>query len=568
MFETGIVGNNFSQKTYPIQKNNSIQNSRYSYQKIFSTGDRFSSNEKAISYNNSFISFGRKVVLAILDGWGNGKENDPGNTLDLVKPETFNEIMATCPNTNLYAHGEHVGLPEGQMGNSEVGHTHIGGGRVVSQDLTRIDKSIKDGDFFENAELLKAMQHAKENNSALHLMGLVSTGGVHSSLNHLLSIIDMAKQQGVEKVYVHAFLDGRDTPPQSAVGFVNKVEEKLKENGYPPVASVMGRIYAMDRDKDWSKIETAYNCLLSGTGSKADSAIEGIEQSYKNKINDEFVEPTVIGDKNSRIKDKDSVIFFNFRADRAREITDAMTKSNKDFSGFERKTVPQNLNYTCMTSYFEKTDLPVAFKPQSAENFLSEVLSKSGKKQFKVAETQKFDHITNFFNNGRKTPFPGEIQQLIKSDEGITFDEKPEMKAKEITEEVKNALRSNDYEFVLVNYANPDMVGHTGKIDAAKKAVTTVDNCLKDLVKTAKEEDATIILTADHGNIEQMIDHTTNEPHTAHTTNMVPLAIINAKDPDIKLKKSGSLVDVAPTVLDLMEIKKPEEMTGESLIVK
>jgi len=565
MFETGIIGNNFSQKNYSTQKNNFPQNN-YSYQRTFSAGDRFSSNEKAVNYNNSFISFGRKVVLAILDGWGDGKEKDPGNTLDLVKPETFNEIIETCPNTKLYAHGKYVGLPKDQMGNSEVGHTHIGGGRVISQDLTRINQSIEDGEFFENPELLKAMEHAKNNNSALHLMGLVSPGGVHSSTKHLLALIDMAKQQGVEKVYVHAFLDGRDTPPKSAIEFVKEVENKLEETQYPPVASVMGRVYAMDRDNDWKQIEKAYDCLLSDSEDTVESAVKGIEQSYKNNITDEFVEPFAVGDKDSRIKNNDSVVFFNFRADRARQITKSLT--DKDFSDFNRKVVPKNLHYVCMSRYNENSTLPVAFEPSRSDNFLSDYLSKEGKKQFKVAETQKFDHITNFFSNGRKKPFPGEEQKLIQSDDASQFANKPEMKAKEITEEVKQALRSNEYDFILLNYANPDMVGHTGNIDAAKKAVTTVDDCLKDLVKTAKEEDATIVLTADHGNIEQMIDPVTHEPHTAHTTNMVPLAIINAEDSNIKLKDSGSLIDVAPTILELMDMDKPEEMTGKSLIIK
>jgi 2,3-bisphosphoglycerate-independent phosphoglycerate mutase len=334
MFENRITEGKFPPKTYLQQNNNNSYPYNYSYRRNFSTGDRFFSSQKA--YNNPFISFGRKLVLVIADGWGLGKKDDQGNAIEQANPKTVNEILATCPNTKLTAHGLDVGLPEGQMGNSEVGHNHIGGGRIIYQDLTRINLAIKDGSFSQNREFLKAMEYAKKNDSALHLMGLVSPGGIHSTTNHLLELIDMANKQGVKRVYVHAFLDGRDTDPQSAIKYVKEVENKLQEEGYPPIASISGRFYAMDRDNRWDRVEKAYDCLVSGEGNRADSAVKGIEQSYNAGDTDEFVLPTVIGDKDSRIKDKDSVIFFNFRADRAKEITSALT-SGEDFSAFERK---------------------------------------------------------------------------------------------------------------------------------------------------------------------------------------------------------------------------------------
>ncbi|MDD3012792.1 MAG: 2,3-bisphosphoglycerate-independent phosphoglycerate mutase [Candidatus Gastranaerophilales bacterium] len=515
------------------------------------------------NFSTPSISFGRKVVLAILDGWGNREENN-GNAIKLANPVNFNKIMTTCPTSELDAHGEHVGLPEGQLGNSEAGHSCIGGGRVVLQDITRINKSIENGDFFKNPALLKAMQNAKDNNSALHLMGLVSTNGAHSSLDHLYALINMAKQQGIKNVYVHAFLDGRDTAYQSGIEFIKKVDNKLSETGYPPVASVMGAFYAMDRDNNWSRVKEAYDCLISGTKNETDSAVKSIEKSYEAGISDEFILPTVTGDENSRIKDNDSIICFNYRADRAREITNAFTKQS--ISGFNREEIPKNLCYVCMTEYDEKNTLPVAFPPLESKNYLSEVLSKAGKKQHKVAETEKYAHVTFFLNGSREKPFLKETRTLVPSIKIQSYDKNPEMRAEEVTQKTIKALKNNDV--VIVNYANSDMVGHTGNLEATKKAVNTVDNCLKKLVKAAKEEDATIVLTADHGNAECMIDPVTGNPFTTHTKNKVPFAVINAEDPDLQLKKTGSLIDIAPTVLDLLDIKKPEEMTGQSLILK
>jgi len=557
MFGSGIITNYSPQRYYFPQKDTSSA-------KPYSPQRRSFYNEKTA--NSNIISFGRKLVLAIMDGWGNGKKNDPGNAIEQANPKTFNEIIATCPNTNLDAHGKSVGLPEGQLGNSEAGHSNIGGGRIVLQDITRINKSIDNKDFLNNPALQEAMQNAIDNNSSLHLIGLVSTNGAHSSLNHLYALIDMAKQKGINKVYVHAFLDGRDTRYQSGIEFVNQVENKLRKEELPPVASVIGAVYAMDRDNNWDRIEKAYDCLVSGVKNGTDSAAKNIKESYDAGKSDEFILPTVIGDAGSRIHDKDSIICFNYRADRAREITDALTKSNEDFLGFNRKTIPQYLCYVCMTQYNEKNTLPVAFPPLESKNFLSEVISKAGKKQHKVAETEKYAHVTFFLNGGIEQAYKEETRTLVPSIKVKSYENNPGMRAEEVTQETIKALKDNDV--VVVNYANTDMVGHTGKLQPTIQAVNVVDNCLKKLVKAAKDEDATIVLTADHGNAECMIDPETGNPFTTHTDNPVPFAIINAKNQNLKLKESGSLIDIAPTVLDLLDIPKPEEMIGQSLILK
>ena len=505
----------------------------------------------------------KRVLLCIMDGWGINTDGSKDAT-KVANTPNIDRFYKEEKNIQIYADGEHVGLPHGQMGNSEVGHLNIGAGRVVYQDLTRINKSIKDGDFFTNEKFLNAVKHVKENNSALHMFGLVSTGGVHSSLEHILALIEFAGRQGLKKVYLHAFLDGRDTPPKSAVEFLQVIEDKLKEQGLPPVASVSGRYYAMDRDNRWDRVEKAYNMLILGEGNKADSAIDAVKASYENGITDEFVVPTVINVPNSRIEDNDSVIFFNFRPDRAREISKAIMFP--DFDGFQRKAVRKNIYYVTFKQYDVTFPFPVAFEPQPLVNLLGEVLDKNGIKQFRTAETEKYAHVTFFFNGGIDEPNKLETRVLINSPKVATYDLQPEMSAPAVCNEVLKALDNQEYGFILVNFANPDMVGHTGVMEAAIKACETVDECVGKIVAKAKEDGVAVILTADHGNAECMEDKVTHAPYTAHTTNPVPLFVIN--DGDVKLKQTGALCDIAPTVLDIMGIAKPVEMTGESLIEK
>ena len=502
-----------------------------------------------------------KVVLAIMDGWGISEHHEHNAIYESGSPN-FNQIVKKYPNITIYADGEHVGLPDGQMGNSEVGHLNLGAGRVVYQELTRINKSIREGEFFENENLLKAVEYAKKNNSSLHFMGLVSEGGVHSAMGHLFALIDLAKKHNLEKVYVHAFLDGRDTPPQSAVTYLKEVEAKLAQAGLPKIATVSGRYYAMDRDNRWDRVEKAYNCLLLGEGEKSDDAVKAVEASYADSKNDEFVLPTVIGDSNSRINDNDAVVFFNFRPDRAREISKAIALP--DFDGFERKKVAKDLFYVCFTQYDETFGLPIAFPPSKLTNILGEVLDNNGVAQLRTAETEKYAHVTFFFNGGVEKPFSTETRVLVNSPSVATYDLQPEMNAYEVRDKVLEALDSDKYGFILVNFANPDMVGHTGVEAAAIKAVQTVDECIGEIVKKVEEKGYTMLLTADHGNAECMATDE-GKPFTAHTNNKVPLVLINADDK--KLKEDGALSDVAPTVLELMGIEQPKEMTGHSLIL-
>ncbi len=504
----------------------------------------------------------KRVLLCIMDGWGISGSSVKDAT-KIANTPNIDGFYKQEKNIRIYADGEHVGLPDGQMGNSEVGHLNIGAGRIVYQDLTRINKSIKDGSFFTNDKFLKAAEHIKKNNSSLHLFGLVSTGGVHSSLDHILALIEFAERQKLKKVYLHAFLDGRDTPPKSAIEFLMPVEEKLKQSNLPPVASVTGRYYAMDRDNRWDRVEKAYNMLLLGEGNKADSAIEAVKASYEKGITDEFVEPAVINIPNSRIQDNDAVIFFNFRPDRAREISKAINFT--DFNFFKRKAVRKNIYYVTFKQYDASFPFPCAFEPQKLVNLLGEVLDKNGIKQFRTAETEKYAHITFFFNGGIDKPNKLETRVLINSPKVATYDLQPEMSAYAVCDEVLKAIDNKDYGFILVNFANPDMVGHTGVLDAAVKACETVDTCVGKIVAKAKENNVAVILTADHGNAECMEDAHTHAPYTAHTTNQVPFFVMNAGD--IELKKTGSLCDIAPTVLNILNIQKPDEMDGNSLIV-
>ena len=504
----------------------------------------------------------KTVLLTILDGWGCGGAC-PENAIASANLPTYNSLLKDYPNTKIFADGEHVGLPDGQMGNSEVGHLNLGAGRVVYQELTRINKSIREGKFFENQEFLKAIEHAKKNNSSLHFMGLVSPGGVHSSMEHLYALVDLAKKHDLKDVYVHAFLDGRDTPPRSALGFLSEAEEKLKSVNFPSIATVIGRYYAMDRDQRWDRIEKAYNCLLFGEGKCAKTSEEAVKNAYNEDINDEFVLPTVIGDEESRLKDNDAIIFFNFRPDRARQLT--RTINDPNFDGFSRKKVLQNTFYLCMTQYDETFNLPIAFPPHSMKEILGEILDEHGVKQFRTAETEKYAHVTFFFNGGIEKAFPTETRALVSSPKVATYDLKPEMSAFEVADNVVEAVKSKKYGFILVNFANPDMVGHTGMFDAAVKAVEAIDKCLQKIVDAVKETDTTMLLTADHGNAECMEDPKTHKPFTAHTNNEVPFILINY-DKKVSLRESGALCDVAPTVLEIMDIQKPSEMTGNSLI--
>ena len=508
-----------------------------------------------------------RVLLCIMDGWGISNGSEKYDATKLAQPVNVPRLIKEEVSTRIHADGMHVGLPEGQMGNSEVGHLNLGAGRIVYQDLSKINKAIKDGDFFTNEKFLEAIAHAKKNNSALHIYGLVSTGGVHSSLDHLLALIQLASKEGLTKVYVHAFLDGRDTPPASACEYLEVVEKELAKFNLPPVASVIGRYYIMDRDNRWDRVEKGYNCLLLGEGEKAASACEAVKASYDKGETDEFVLPTAIGGEEgvnaSRIHDNDAIIFFNYRPDRAREITKAINFS--DFDGFERKKVLKNIYYCTMTSYEATFTFPVAFPKIQLTNILGDVLEANGVNQFRTAETEKYAHVTFFFNGGIDEPRPHETRVLVASPQVATYDMQPEMSAPEVCEKVLGAIENKDYGFILVNFANPDMVGHTGDIPAATKACKVVDECVGKIADKCKEYGITMLLTADHGNAETMVDEETNKPQTAHTTNEVPFVVINGPE-GLELKEDGALCNVAPTVLQLMGIDQPKEMDCESLI--
>ena len=505
-----------------------------------------------------------RVLLCIMDGWGiSGNSNSNYDATKMCNAVNVPNLIKNEPSALIHADGEFVGLPAGQMGNSEVGHLNLGAGRIVYQDLSKINNAIKDGSFFKNEKFLEAINHAKNNNSSLHIYGLVSTGGVHSSLDHVLALIKLASQEGLSKVYVHAFLDGRDTPPSSACEYLQIVEDELKKYNLPKIASVVGRYYIMDRDNRWDRVEKGYNCLLFGEGNKADSAVEGVKKSYAEGITDEFVLPIVVGGEESRIQDNDAIIFFNYRPDRAREITKAI--NFKDFDGFNRKKVLNNIYYCTMTSYDASFDFPVAFPKTKPVNILGDVLEANGINQFRTAETEKYAHVTFFFNGGIDEPQPHETRKLVASPKVPTYDMQPEMSAPEVCDNVLSAIENKDYGFILVNFANPDMVGHTGVLEAAEKACKTVDECVGKIAEKCKEYGVTMVLTADHGNAEVMFNDETGKPHTAHTTNMVPFVIINAPY-EVELQKDGALCDVAPTILQLMNIKQPAEMTGKSML--
>ncbi len=505
------------------------------------------------------------TMLMILDGFGEN-ENDKANAVKLANTPNIDKLMKTCPTTEVYTSGLNVGLPDGQMGNSEVGHTNIGAGRIVYQELTRITKSIEDGDFFSNPELTKAIENCKRYNSKLHVMGLLSDGGVHSHIRHLYAILELAKRKDFEDVYVHCFMDGRDTPPASGETYIAELEEKMKEKGVGKIATISGRFYAMDRDKRWQRVEKAYQALVNGVGEKATSSISAIESSYQKEVFDEFIEPTVIMNGENlvaTIGEHDSVIFFNFRPDRAREIT--RTLVDNEFNEFETKK-DLDLYYVCMTSYDETMpNVQIAFRKEELKNTFGEYISSKGLTQLRIAETEKYAHVTFFFNGGEEKQYKGEERILVPSPKVETYDLKPEMSAYEVTEKVLEAIQSQTYDSIILNYANPDMVGHTGSLEAAIKAIETVDECVGKVVEAVERQNGVLLITADHGNAEQMVDYKTGEPHTAHTTNPVPLMLIGMENAKLK---QGKLADLAPTMLDIMGLEKPEEMTGESLIIK
>lgn len=508
----------------------------------------------------------KPVVLCIMDGFGHNP-SDYGNAIAAANKVNLDRIMAENPYTYIGASGMDVGLPEGQMGNSEVGHTNIGAGRIVYQELTRITKSIQDGDFFENEALRAAVQNAIDNNTALHLMGLMSDGGVHSHNTHVWALVELAKRMGLDRVYLHCIMDGRDVPPTSGKDYVAEAIEKLNEIGVGKVATVVGRYYAMDRDNNWDRVKKAYDALVFGKGIQTDDPVKAIEESYERiddegkNITDEFIEPTVCLKNEGRIGENDSVVFFNFRPDRAREIT--RTFVDDDFKGFERDRF--NVTYVCMTQYdATMPNVLVAFKPEVLTNTLGEYLAKNHMTQLRIAETEKYAHVTFFFNGGVEAVNEGEDRILIPSPKVATYDLKPEMSAYEVSEKLNEAVLSGKYNVIIVNFANCDMVGHTGIFDAAVAAVEAVDKCVGSLYDAVKQAGGCLFITADHGNADQMKD-SDGSPFTAHTTNPVPFIAVNCGD-SVQLRDGGRLCDIAPTMLKMLDLPQPEEMTGVSLI--
>lgn len=495
----------------------------------------------------------------ILDGFGIAPVE--GNAIAAANKPNLDKIFAENPHTQIGASGMDVGLPDGQMGNSEVGHTNIGAGRIVYQELTRITKSAQDGDMDKNEALLKAMNNAKDNGKALHLMGLLSDGGVHSHNTHLYALLEMAKRVGVEKVFVHCFMDGRDVPPSSGKDYVKELMDKLEEIGVGKIATVMGRYYAMDRDNRWERVEKAYAAMVYGEGEQAECPLCAMQNSYDKEVTDEFVVPTVVKGAEP-ISQGDSVIFYNFRPDRAREIT--RTLVDPDFTGFERKKGFFPLTYVCMTQYdATMPNVEVAYKPESLVNTFGEYISNKGLTQLRIAETEKYAHVTFFFNGGVEKQYPGEDRILVKSPAVATYDLQPEMSAYEVTDKMVEAVKSGKYDALILNYANCDMVGHTGVFEAAVKAVEAVDTCVGRVVEAVKEMGGCVLLTADHGNADKMVDDD-GTPFTAHTTNPVPFCVINHP---CQLREGGRLADIAPTMLKVLGLEQPAEMTGESIIL-
>ena len=503
----------------------------------------------------------KPVMLMILDGWGVAPASDV-NAATLAQTPNLDRYFAEFPNTTLEASGMEVGLPEGQIGNSEVGHLNIGAGRIIYQSLTRITKAIKDGDFFANEVLCACMDKTKNAGKALHLMGLLSDGGVHSNINHLIALLEMAKARGLEKVYVHAFLDGRDVPPKSAVGFIKQLQDAIAGMDFGKIATVMGRYYAMDRDNRWDRLEKAYKTLVFGEGKLVADPVQGVEASYEAGVTDEFVEPMVVEGVDAKITSGDGLIFFNFRPDRARQITRAL--NDAEFPHFERPASALPVNFVCMTQYDATIDAPVAYPPEEYNDTLGEVLAKEGKHQLRIAETEKYAHVTFFFNGGVEEPNLNEERVLINSPKVATYNLQPEMSAYDVTNALLAELDKDKFDVVVLNYANPDMVGHTGVLPAAIKAMEAVDECVGKVVDKVLSLGGSVCITADHGNLEKMAE-ADGTPHTAHTTNVVPFILVSNEEHKLH---SGVLADIAPTMLELLNIEKPAVMTGSSLIEK
>jgi 2,3-bisphosphoglycerate-independent phosphoglycerate mutase len=528
----------------------------------------------------------KPLVLIILDGWGYRAETN-ANAIALARKPTYDRLLREYPNTLIHTSGRYVGLPDGQMGNSEVGHLNIGAGRIVYMDSTRIELMIQNGEFFSNPVLLSAMKNARSGGRKLHLFGLLSDGGVHSHQTHLYALLKMAKQNGVDRVFVHAFMDGRDTLPTNGAGYVQQLQQKMREYSTGKIATVSGRYYAMDRDRRWERISKAFNVMVYGDGEagKYVDPVEGVKESYNRGVTDEFIAPFVCadnrGEPRATIRDQDSCICFNFRADRVRQITRALTRNSglnpqggKDLPGADdldasipRDRAPRNLHYVCMTQYDKKFTLPVVIPPESLNNILANVMANMNMRNLRVAETEKYAHVTYFFNGGVEQPFPGEDRVLIPSPKVATYDLKPEMSAAGIAQAVVKAVEGGVFDVIIVNFANADMVGHSGRIEPTMKAVETVDACLGEIERAVRAKGGSMLITADHGNAEMMIDPATGGPHTAHTTNPVPFIVVGENSSQFTLKSDGSLRDIAPTVLGMLGLPEPKEMTGHDLRV-
>ena len=528
----------------------------------------------------------KPLVLIILDGWGYSPKAE-ANAIALARKPTYDRLLREYPNTLIHTSGPFVGLPEGQMGNSEVGHLNIGAGRIVHMDITRIDLMIQNGEFFSEPTLVGAMKHARTGGRALHLFGLVSDGGVHSQQEHLYALLKMAKQQGVERVFVHAFMDGRDTLPTNGAGYLEKLQQKMREYNSGKIATVNGRYYAMDRDRRWERIAKAFNAMVfaDGEGGRSSDPVQGMKESYNKGVTDEFVIPFVCTDSRGEpiatIREEDSCICFNFRADRVRQITRALARNSglnaqegKDLPGAEdldqtilRERAPKKLHYVCMTQYDKNFALPVVIPPESMANILANVMGQAKLRNLRVAETEKYAHVTYFFNGGVEQPFPGEDRVLVPSPKVATYDLKPEMSAAGIAQAVVKAVDEGTFDVMIVNFANADMVGHSGKIEPTVKAVETVDACLGEIEKAVRARGGAMLITADHGNAEMMIDPATGGPHTAHTTNPVPFIVISENARQFTLRPNGSLRDISPTILAMLELAEPREMTGQDLRV-
>jgi 2,3-bisphosphoglycerate-independent phosphoglycerate mutase len=529
----------------------------------------------------------KPLVLIILDGWGYSPKTD-ANAIALAQKPTYDRLLRDYPNTLIHTSGKFVGLPEGQMGNSEVGHLNIGAGRIVHMDITRIDLMIQNGDFFSDPTLLASMKHARSGGRRLHLFGLVSDGGVHSQQAHLYALLKMAKQNGIDRVFVHAFMDGRDTLPTNGAGYLQQLQQKMREYNSGKIATVNGRYYAMDRDRRWDRIAKAFNGMVYGDaqGGRFIDPVQGVKDSYNKGVTDEFIVPFVCvdnrGEPLATIRDEDSCICFNFRADRVRQITRALTRNSglneeggRDLPGADdldavipRDRTPKNLHYVCMTQYDKKFALPVVIPPESMDNILANVMGQLNLRNLRVAETEKYAHVTYFFNGGVEKPFPGEDRQMVQSPKVATYDLKPEMSAAGIADIVVKAVEDGTFDVLVVNFANADMVGHSGQIEPTIKAVQTVDACLARIETAVRLKGGAMLITADHGNAEMMIDPVTGGPHTAHTTNPVPFIVVSENSRRFDLNPNGSLRDISPTVLGMLGLPQPKEMTGHDLRIK